>query len=139
MLKLHRKDPNRTGRQALVATRMALLTIDGYIKQVEYDFSHHATTENQAFLHGFLMSFDPFTNKEIHEVLMEDASTFDPKKYFVIPIKCLLRIEKSIELWTKKFRSNGYFNFIENHMGHLIEYDDKMNFFIMDSHDDTRD
>lgn len=131
MLKLHRQDPNRSGRQALTAIRMALLTIDGYIKQVEYDFSSHATPENQALLHGLLMSFDPFTNKDVYEVAVEDANSFDTKNYFVIPIKCLLRIEKSIKHWTKEYGPNGYFTFIENHMGKLVEQDDKMNFAII--------
>ncbi len=131
LLKLHRQDPNRSGHQALTAIQMALLTVDGYIKQVEYDFSSHTTSENQDLLHGLLMSFDPFTNNEVHEVIMEDVHSFDAKKYFEIPIKCLLRIEKSIKLWSNNLGTNGYFTFIENHMGHLIERDDKMNFTIL--------
>ena len=131
MLKLHRQEPSRSGRHALIAIQMALLTVDGYIRQVEYDFSHHATPENQALLHGLLMSFDPSTNKDIHEVVTEDDTSFDAKEYFTIPIKCLLRIEKSIKLWTNEYGPNGYFIFIENHMGELIEHDDKMNFAIL--------
>lgn len=131
LLKLHRQDPNRSGRRALTAIQMALLTVDGYIKQVEYDFSSHALPENQALLHGLLMSFDPFTNKDVHEVVMKEFNSFDARNYFEIPIKCLLRIEKSIKLWSKKSGSNGYFTFIENQMGQLIERDDKMNFTIV--------
>jgi hypothetical protein len=131
LLKLHRQNPNRTGRQALTAVHMALLTIDGYIKQVEYDFSGHAVPRNQALLYGLLMSFDPFTNKEVHEVVMKEVDSFDARKYFKIPIKCLLRVEKSIKHWSKKSGTNGYFTFIENHMGQLIEQDDKMNFTII--------
>ncbi|MCJ7841893.1 hypothetical protein MUB24_13490 [Lederbergia sp. NSJ-179] len=131
LLKLHRQDPNRTDREALTAIRMALLTIDGYIKQVEYDFSDHVTLNNKAFLHGLLMSFDPYTNKEVREVVMEDERYFDAKKYYAIHVKCLLRIEKSIKLWIKRRGSNGYFTFIENHMGHMIERDEKMNFSVL--------
>lgn len=32
MLKLHRQESNRSGRQALTAVRMALLTVDGIYK-----------------------------------------------------------------------------------------------------------
>ncbi|HJV18206.1 MAG TPA: hypothetical protein VJ546_12680 [Bacillales bacterium] len=131
LMKLHRQDPNRSGRRALTAIQMALLTVDGYIKQVEYDFSSHAIPENQALLHGLLMSFDPFTNREVRGVVMEETNSFDANKYFEIPIKCLLRIEKSIKLWTNDLGPNGYFTFIENHMGHMIERDDKMNFAIL--------
>lgn len=131
LLKHHRQDPNCSGRRALTAIQMALLTVNGYIKQVEYDFSSHAIPENQALLYGLLMSFDPFTNKEVHEVVMGEPNSFEAKKYFEIPIKCLLRIEKSVKLWNNNLGPNGYFTFIENHMGHLIEWDDKMNFAIL--------
>jgi hypothetical protein len=131
MLKLHRQESNRSGRQALTAIRMALLTVDGYIKQVEYDFSSHVTSENQALLHGLLMGFDPFTNRQVHEVVMEETNSFDAKKYFMIPIKCLLRIEKSIKHWTKHLGPTGYFTFLENQMGQLIKQDDLMNFAIL--------
>ena len=33
------------------------------------------------------MSFDPFTNKEVHESIMENAQSLDAKKYFVTPYK----------------------------------------------------
>lgn len=46
-------------------------------------------------------------------------------------MKCLLRIEKSIELWTKELGVNGYFKFIEDQIGHLIEKDEKMDYTIM--------
>ncbi|MFT8319004.1 MAG: hypothetical protein ABF651_12135 [Sporolactobacillus sp.] len=131
MLKLHRQESNRSGRQALIAIQMALLTVDGYIKEVEYDFSRHATSENQALLHGLLMSFDPFTNRQVHEVVMGETNTFDTKKYFTIPVKCLLRIEKSIKHWTKHSGPNGYFTFIENHMGQLINQDNIMNLAVL--------
>lgn len=132
MLKLHRQDANRSGRQALTAIRMALLTLDGYIKQVEYDFSSHYTSENKALLHGILMSFAPFTNKEVYEIVMKGDNAFDAKKYFDIPIKCLLRIENSIKIWTKNSGSNGYFRFIENHMGQAIGRNNDMNFAVLD-------
>jgi hypothetical protein len=128
MLKLHRQETNRSSREALTAIRMALLTVDGYIKQVEYDFSSHANSENQALLQGLLMGFDPFTNRQVHEVVIGETNAFDAQKYFMIPIKCLLRIEKSIKHWTKYLGPTGYFTFIENQMGQLIEEDDVMNF-----------
>jgi hypothetical protein len=131
LLKLHRQDPARTGRQALTAIKMPLLTVNGYIRQVENNFSSHVPPENQALLHGLLMSFDPFTNEEVHEGVMDEGGSFDAKKYFAVPIKCLLRIEKSIEFWTKESGPNGYFTFIEHNMGKLVGQDDKMNFTIL--------
>lgn len=131
MLKIYRQNPDCTGRHALTAIQMALHTVDGYVRQMEYDFSSHAEPENQALLHGVLMSFDPFTNKEIHEVVMKEDASFDARKYFEVPVKCLIRIEDSIKLWTKERGSQGYFTFIENQMGHAIAQDNEMNYTIL--------
>lgn len=133
LLKLHRKDPTRNGRRAIEAIRMCLLKIDGYINGIEYDFSRFITDENKAFLEGLLMSFDPFTN---HEVSGIASRTYDLnsseglKRYFATPVKCLLRIEKSIELWTGELGNNGYFNFLEDQIGHLVDKDEKMDYTI---------
>lgn len=134
LLKLHRKAPVRNGRHAIEAIHMCLLKIDGYINRIEYDFGRFITDENRAFLEGLLASFDPFTNQEIFDVANKtyDLNTSDDlKKFFETPVKCLLRIEKSIELWTGEFGANGYFKFIEDQMGHLVEKDEKMNYTMM--------
>jgi hypothetical protein len=113
---------------------MCLLRIDGYINGIEYDFGRFATDENQALLGGLLASFDPFTNQEIFDVANKTYdlnSTDSLKKLFETPVKCLLRIQKSIELWTGEFGTNGYFDFIEEQIGHLVENDDKMDYTIM--------
>ena len=41
---------------------------------------------------------------------------------------CLLRIENSIKLWTKEFGVDGYFKFIEEQLGHVVNNDEKMNY-----------
>lgn len=133
LLKLHRKDPARNGRRAIEAIRMCLLKIDGYINGIDYDFSRFITDENKPLLEGLLMSFDPFTNGEVSGVA---SRTYDLnsseglRSYFETPVKCLLRIEKSIELWTGELGANGYFNFIEDQIGHLVEKDEKMNYTV---------
>lgn len=134
LLKLHRKAPVRNGRHAIEAIHMCLLKIDGYINRIEYDFGRFITDENRAFLEGLLASFDPFTNQEIFDVANKAYdlnSSDDLRKFFETPVKCLLRIEKSIELWTGEFGADGYFNFIEDQMGHLVEKDEKMNYSMM--------
>ncbi len=134
LLKLHRKAPVRNGRHAIEAIHMCLLKIDGYINGIEYDFGRFITDENRAFLEGLLASFDPFTNQEIFDVANKtyDLNTSDDlRKFFETPVKCLLRIEKSIKLWTKELGANGYFKFIEDQMGHLVEKDEKMNYTMM--------
>ena len=41
---------------------------------------------------------------------------------------CLLRIENSIKLWTKELGVDGYFKFIEEQLGHVVNNDEKMNY-----------
>ncbi|MEL7566329.1 MAG: hypothetical protein AAGU27_15800 [Dehalobacterium sp.] len=126
LLKLHRQDPNRNGRHALEAIQISLLTVDGYLRKIEYEYDRFAGAENQAFLHGLLMSFDPYTNQEIEEIVVESDPNFDTKEYFKLPVKCLLRIEKSVQLWTREWGRNGYFEFFEKQMGHTVESDGKI-------------
>ncbi len=142
LLKLHRKDSARNGRQAIEAIRMCLLKIDGYINRIDYDFSRFITCENKALTEGLLLSFDPFTNQEVFSIASQTydlTSSEGLQKYFATPVKCLLRIEKSIELWTGEFGANGYFNFIEDQIGNLVEKDEKMDYTIaLKSKDDFK-
>lgn len=130
LLKLHRLNPQCTGRHAEDAILLSLLTIDGYLRDVEYDFSKFSSSLNQDFFHGLLMSFDPFTNEAIRELVMAEENQFVAHEYFKIPVQCLLRIQKSIELWTKEWGPNGYFVFIEQQMGPIVGQDDEMIFAI---------
>lgn len=134
LLKLHRIAPVRNGRHAIDAIHMCLLKIDGYINGIEYDFGRYITGENRAFLEGLLASFNPFTNQKIFDVANKiyDLNTSnDLKIFFETPVKCLLRIEKSIELWTKELGANGYFKFIEDQIGYLVEKDEKMDYAML--------
>ncbi len=130
LLKLHRQNPLFAGSRAIEAVKMSLLTIDGYIREIEYDYSRFANEANQYFMNGMLMAVDPFTNPEIKKVLKKDMNVFEAKEYFELPIKCLLRIEKSIQLWTSDFGENGYFQFLETTLGSNIKSDNKMDFFV---------
>ncbi len=134
LLKLHRKAPVRNGRHAIDAIHMCLLKIDGYINGIEYDYSRFCTSENSAFLEGLLKSFDPFTNQKIFDTANKtyNLSAMDElKRFFEAPVKCLLRIEKSVKLWTKELGANGYFIFIEEQLGHSVEEDEKMNYSML--------
>lgn len=131
ILKLHRKSPIRNGRHLIEAIHMCLLKIDGYINGIEYDFGRVITYENRVFLEGLLASFDPFTNREISEaanMTYNLNASDDLKMFFELPVKCLLRIEKSVMLWTKELGVDGYFKIIEDHMGNLVENDEKMDY-----------
>lgn len=133
LLKLYRRDRKGTGRDAIDAIRICLLKIDGYLNEIEYDFNNFITDNNKPFVDGLLAGFDPFTNPEIYDVAIDFVdlnSKEDLNKYFQDPVRCLLRIEKSMKLWTQEFGANGYFSFIESQIGSIVERDEKMNYTI---------
>lgn len=134
MLKLNRENPDRNGRRAIEAIHVCLLLIDGYLTDTEYDLNGYRTSENEALVNGLLMSFDPFTNDEIREAVAGQwdlNSPSDLRSYFREPVMCLLRIEKSIELWTEEGGANGYFNYLEQTIGATVPRDKQMNFSVL--------
>ena len=135
LLKANRIHRINNGRRAIEAIRVCLFIIDGYMNQKEYDLDEYITKENEAYINALLMSFDPFTNEEIKTKLEEENfdfnNTADLRNLFSVPVMCLVRIEKSIELWTKENGVSGYFDFIEGQIGGAIKHDDvEMNFNI---------
>ncbi len=133
MLKLHRENEKRDSRRAIEAIHICLLAIDGYLTDTEYDLGTLLSEENEALAKGLLMSFDPFTNEEVREVLGENYdldSKEDLESYFQEPVKCLLRLEKSIVTWSKARGNDGYFNYVEDLMGDSIKRDLEMNYSV---------
>ena len=135
MLKINRLRQINNGRRALEAVRVSLFVVDGYINKVIYNLDEYLTDDVSALVDGLLMSFDPFTNESISSIVSStgaiDADSGDSlREYFEIPIKCLLRIEDSIEVWTKEFGANGYFTFLEKTLGHIVPNNEKMDFAV---------
>ncbi len=134
LLKLHREDARRDSRKAIEAIHICLLTVNGYLNDIEYDFGIFLSGENKALAKGLLMGFDPFTNEEIREAL-KDTYDLDSKEgmeaYFREPVMCLLRLEKSIEMWLRARGNDGYFQYIEDLMGDTVKRDLEMNYAVL--------
>lgn len=133
LLKLYRQDNKRDGRRAIEAIHLCLIKVNGYLTDTEYELSSFLSPENEALAQGLLMGFDPFTNEEIFASANEFYDLETPeglRQYFMEPVICLIRIEKSIELWTKNMGAAGYFNFLEENIGTTVAKDLKMNFSI---------
>ena len=135
LLKINRIKQINNGRRVIEAVCVCLFVIDGYLNKIEYDLDEYLTNDVELFAAGLLMAFDPFVNENIETILtsheMVDKNTVESlSKFFRIPIKCLIRINQSIELWTKELGVNGYFNFLEKTMGKLVQRDEKMEFAI---------
>jgi hypothetical protein len=128
-LKTNRMYGINDGKKAIEAIHICLLIIDGYLNQVEYDLEPYITDANEPFLTALLMCFDPFTNEYLKPHAEEQCDLHSKEglhDYFETPVKCLLRIEKSITLWTNELGAAGYFNFLEDQMGTSIPHNDKM-------------
>ena len=134
LLKTYRMNKIHNGRRASEAIKICLFIIDGYINGCEYDLSKYKTPENEPLVEAVLMAFDPFSNEAISEALGNEYDWHSLevlREYFTHPIQCLLRIEESIELWTKRNGPDGYFNFTEEFMGHMVPDNEKMDFAVM--------
>jgi len=131
LLKMSRKTGNRNGRRVIEAIKIALFTINGYLNDCEYDFSKYLTSENQDFVHAALMAIDPFTNEILKEALADEYdwnSADGLREYFSEPIKCLLRIEASAQMWMDSSGAEGYFDFLEEYVALTISDDYDMDF-----------
>jgi hypothetical protein len=132
LIKVNRKYKINSGRRAIEAVRVCLFIIDGYLNDTEYDLDIYLTDKVSPYVNGLLMAFDPAANEKLLsaiESLGPDIKLNEnPVEYYEVPIKCLVRIEKSIEFWTKKFGENGYFSFLEQQLGRAVPKNDQMDF-----------
>jgi len=48
---------------------------------------------------------------------------------FSLPIKCILKIKKSVERWSKLNGSNGYLNFITDQLSTLLDQMETFEYF----------
>ena len=123
LLKMSRKTRNKNGRRAMEAIRIALFTIYGYLNSWVYDFGSYLTPENKDFVYAALMAVDPFTNEAIRQMLENEYdwdSPADLRRFFKDPVKCLLRIGESIQLWTDEGGTDGYFKFLEKYVSGIV-------------------
>ena len=125
LIKTHRRYKGNKSRRVIEAINIFLLKIDAYISDgIKYDFSGQLKEENRVFLEALQMSCDPLYNDELKTALSKDFDLDNRKnreKIFEIPVKCLLRIKKSVEMWIRELGNYGYFKFLEKQMGSKIE------------------
>lgn len=126
VLKIHREFPESNSRRLREAIALVLFDIKENYGEEKYDTSNFRNTENERLEKALLMAFDPYTNNEIMKLLKEQfqvdvLSLEHMKEYYKFPVMCLLRIKESIDTWEKHLGSNGYFDFIEEHMGREIK------------------
>lgn len=133
LLKQYRRNYSITGRCVIEAIHICLLKIDGIIANTQYNIKPFLTPEIESLVYALLMSFDPFTNDEVKAIVelhCNLAVSEELKQYYIEPVQCLLKIEKSVDFWSKNMGVNGYFNFLEESFGSAVENNQKMNFSV---------
>ena len=134
LVKTNRKSRINSGRSTIEAIHICLFMIDGYLNQTEYDLDPYISDTNSPYSAALLMCFDPFTNEYLRSIVEESFDIHSReglRNYFDPMVKCLLRIEKSIELWTKEYGDAGYYRFLEKQIGVEIANNDIMDCVIL--------
>lgn len=134
LLKAYLRNPKTNSRRAKEAINVCLLRTKGYLNNKEYDFSGMLDQASLEIADKLSMTFIPFENKELYEVLKEnfDLNSMDfLKRYFKEPIQCLIRIYASVEFWEKASGPQGYFEFLKEHILSQIDVEsDKVNYAV---------
>lgn len=133
-LKTYRENKGSNSRRLREAIALALYDIKSRCDGAEYNTGAFRDEDNSRLEKALLMAFDPFTNEEIQEIIGQAAEPEQLQEYYKEPVMCLLRIKESIDIWEKQAGSNGYFNFLEGYMGHMIK-GDKMTYAILEQSD----
>jgi len=125
LLRVYRTHPTRLNNHDMLdALHLCSLQINGYIHGITYDFGKYLNANTAPLLNALLMAIDPYTRPEIYAAAEQlyDLDTSDGKSnYFEIPVKCLLRIGKSVEFWTANRDRHGYFTMLEEYIGALVQ------------------
>lgn len=134
-LKIHRRNPAANEMRMIEAINLVLNMIAGRIEGEIPDLSAFENSENILLRDALLMAFDPFTNEEVKENLsVKGMHRFSDKefrkKYYHVPVLCLMRILESVEFWRKSFGEGSYFDHCEKSFGEMAVKDDKMHYTI---------
>ena len=135
LLRTSRSISCTNGRRAAEAVQICLLKVKERLDQTMYDYSSIITNESASFTQALLMSFDPFANPAIHNIIKKnyDLSSKDgARTYYATPIKCLLKIKSSIDFWTKEYGASGYFDFIDGQFGFQVRNNAHMDYGFID-------
>ena len=128
-LKVHRAYPTANSRRFKEALALVLFDIKERCTGRRYDTKRFRNADNERLEHAILMAFDPFTNEEVMAAVNErfQVDEFGPeefREYYLLPVMCLIKLKDSADLWERNLGADGYFTFIEDHMGAKIRGDE---------------
>ena len=118
----HKRNPHTAERDAVEAIQLCLLTLEEHIYKVEYDLEPFFTPKNSDYYDALMKTFKSFIGEDTIQIVEFESQidTLSDEDISVI-VKCLVRIEKSINLWMKEMGRNGYFKFIERTLTPVLE------------------
>lgn len=126
LLQVHRSHPAANGRRCREALFLALYVVQERTGGKAVDVKKFENPENLLLRDALLSAFDPQTNPQIAESLAEGfgedwRERWDPEVEYEMPVRCILWILKSVELWTKRRGPDGYFEMLEQMMGSKVK------------------
>ena len=128
-LKIQRMDKKITDRVMIEGIMLTLHELESRLEINELDVSKFETPKNLKIKNALLMVFDPFTNKNIAKYFKKKRIKLNVETlemYYQEPVMCLLRIKDSVDTWTKRYGSTGYFQYLESVISPLVPYESEI-------------
>ncbi|GEM_PF-283311 len=135
ILKFYVKSEHRiiSDMKVMEAIKICLFRIRGYLAGVRYDFGKLVEPESMELADYLAKTFDPFLVEEIRAIAAQHYGIENNeglRKFFEIPVKCLIRILDSVEDHSR-MGVRGYLEFINGLIGSKTDLDDdNVHFYI---------
>ena len=117
------------------AILLALHDVKSRTDKGDADTQKYETAENIRLKDALLAAFDPEANAEIMAVIEEIGVDWGNKdeiyEFYRVPVMCMLRIRDSVQHWSKRMGSNGYFEFLNGYLGNKVPDDDEMSYSVI--------
>jgi len=127
VLRVHRSDPLCNSRRLREAIALVLYDLRDRLSGQVTDVGRFRNDGTAPLEKALLMGFDPFTNEKItgrrgplNKRKLDAMSSEELKDYYTEPVKCLLRIKDSVDVWEKRYGSDGYFIYLEQSFGRMV-------------------
>ena len=135
LLKVWRRHPDSNSRRLDEAILLAMHAVKSRTDGGDADIRKYETAENIRLKDALLAAFDPEANAEIMAAIKEAGVDWGNKdeiyEFYRVPVMCMLRIRDSIQHWSKRMGSDGYFEFLNGYLGNEVPNDDKMNYSVI--------
>lgn len=131
ILEQHLKQ-NLTDREVIEALKIVLLKVDERLNNKEYEYKHLIEKHSEEMAQILLKLIDPFENPALIKSF-SDKYDFDKKEdleqFYSLSVRCVLKIQKTVERWGKWKGTNGYLNFLNDQIHPILPKIDEYQFY----------